>query len=288
MSKNFVREINNIDDITKQSYLTNKVNDLLATKKHNYIRKSTDDYHCLTDNLKTLASSNTSLLAVTNYNETTNKAMLHPKHDATKEQVLKTTNYTIDITRAPNDSEEKTSIDTNPRKVLEHDKILAGTNLTKIHEEGSTTTTLKVSDAFTNRVDTLESDVTTLQEKTKRVSGEMAFGNQMVLTSAITVNNFITSLTLSAKQNTHIDLTNLNISVLGVNLVDNWYGKALTRNPIMQVVYEAQDSSQNVVKYNGVALYKISEDKTLQINTTSITSGLLANNLDKVLSVTFL
>lgn len=288
MSKNFVREINNIKDITKQSYLTNKVNDLLSTKKHNYIRKETNDYHCLTDNLKTLASSNTSLLAVTNYNETTNKAMLHPKHDATKEQVLKTTNYTIDINRAPNDSEEKTSIDTNPRKVLEHDKLIVGDNLTKIHQDGSTTTTLKVSDAFTNRVDTLESDVTTLQEKTKRVSGEFALGNQTVLTSAITVNNFITSLTLSAKQNKHIDLTNLNISALRVNLVDNWYGKALTRNPIMQVVYEAQDSSQNLVKYNGVALYMISEDKTLQINTTTITSGLLANNLDKVLSVTFL
>lgn len=288
MSKNFVREINNIKDITKQSYLTNKVNDLLSTKKHNYIRKETNNYHCLTDNLKTLASSNTSLLAVTNYNETTNKAMLHPKHDGTKEQVLKTTNYTIEITRAPNDSEEKTNIDINPRKVLEHDKLIAGTNLTKIHEDGTTSTTIKVSDAFTNRVDTLESDVTTLQEKTKRVSGEMTFGNQSVLASAITVNKFITSLTLSAKQNEHIDLTNLNISALGVNLVDNWYGKALTRNPLMQVVYEAQDSSQNTVKYNGVALYKISEDKTLHIDTTSITSNLLANNLDKVLSVTFL
>lgn len=288
MSKNFVREINNIKDITKQSYLTNKVNDLLSTKKHNYIRKETNDYHCLTDNLKTLTSSNTSLLAVTNYNETTNKAMLHPKHDGTKEQVLKTKNYTIDITRAPNSSEEKTNIDTNPRKVLEHDNLIAGTNLTKIHEDGTTTTTIKVSDAFTNRVDTLESAVTTLQEKTKRVSGEMALGNQTVLASAITVNNFITSLTLSAKPNNHIDLTSLNISALKANLVDNWNGKALTRNPVMQVVYEALDSSQNVVKYNGVALYNISEDKTLQINPTSITSALLAKNLDKVLSVSFL
>lgn len=288
MSKNFVREINNIKDITKQSYLTNKVNDLLSTKKHNYIRKETNNYHCLTDNLKTLSSSDNSLLAVTNYNETTNKAILYPKHDATKEQVLKTTNSTIEINRAPNDSDQKTNIDTNPQKVLEHDKLIAGSNLTKIHGDGTTTTTIKVSDAFTNRVETLESDVTTLQEKTKRVSGEFALGNQQLLASAITVNKFITSLTLSAKQNEHIDLRNLNISALQVNLVDNWYGKALTRNPIMQVVYEAQDSSQNVVKYNGVALYKISEGKTLQINTTSITSGLLANNLDKVLSVTFL
>lgn len=164
MSKNFVREINNIDDITKQGFLTNKVNDLLSTKKHNYIRKETQEYHCLTDNLKTLASTNTSLLAVTNYNDTTNKALLHPKHDATKEQVLKSTNNTINITHALNDSDEKTNIETNSQKVLEHDKLIAGSNLIKIHEDGTNTTTLKVSDAFTNRVDTLESDVTTLQE----------------------------------------------------------------------------------------------------------------------------
>lgn len=144
MSKNFVREINNIDDITKQSYLTNKANDLLSTKKHNYIRKETNDYHCLTDNLKTLTSTNTSLLSVTNNNGTTNKAVLHPKHDATKEQVLESTNKTINITHATNDSEEKTNVETNPQKVLEHDNLEVFNGLVKTHMDNENTTTLEV------------------------------------------------------------------------------------------------------------------------------------------------
>lgn len=174
MSKNFVREINNINDITKQSYLTNKVNDLLSTKKHNYIRKETQEYHCLTDNLKTLSSSNTTLLAVTNYNDSTNKAVIHPKHDATKEQVLMSTNHTITITHAPNNSDEKTNVETNPQKVLEHNNLLVGTNLTKTHASGDNTTTLKVSDAFTNRVATLETEVATLKEELQALKNQVS------------------------------------------------------------------------------------------------------------------
>ena len=52
MSKNFVREIDEIKDITKQEFYTNKANDLLSTKDHNYIRKEKQEYHCLTDNVK--------------------------------------------------------------------------------------------------------------------------------------------------------------------------------------------------------------------------------------------
>ena len=52
MSKNFVREINNIKNINKQEFYTNKANDLLSTKEHNYIRKQKREYHCLTDNVK--------------------------------------------------------------------------------------------------------------------------------------------------------------------------------------------------------------------------------------------
>ena len=52
MSKNFVREIDGINNINKQEFYTNKPNDLLSTKKHNYIRKETREYHCLTDNVK--------------------------------------------------------------------------------------------------------------------------------------------------------------------------------------------------------------------------------------------
>lgn len=52
MSKNFVREIDSIKNINKQEFYTNKANDLLSTKEHNYIRKEKQEYHCLTDNVK--------------------------------------------------------------------------------------------------------------------------------------------------------------------------------------------------------------------------------------------
>ena len=58
MSKNFVREIDGIKNINKQEYYTNKANDLLSTKEHNYIRKETQEYHCLTDNVKQTKASN--------------------------------------------------------------------------------------------------------------------------------------------------------------------------------------------------------------------------------------
>lgn len=58
MSKNFVREIDSIKNINKQEFYTNKANDLLSTKEHNYIRKETREYHCLTDNIKQTKASN--------------------------------------------------------------------------------------------------------------------------------------------------------------------------------------------------------------------------------------
>lgn len=58
MSKNFVREIDGIKNINKQEYYTNKANDLLSTKEHNYIRKETEEYHCLTDNVKQTKATN--------------------------------------------------------------------------------------------------------------------------------------------------------------------------------------------------------------------------------------
>ena len=58
MSKNFVREIDGINNINKQEFYTNKANDLLSTKEHNYIRKETREYHCLTDNVKQTKATN--------------------------------------------------------------------------------------------------------------------------------------------------------------------------------------------------------------------------------------
>ena len=58
MSQNFVRETDGIKNINKQEFYTNKANDLLSTKDHNYIRKETQEYHCLTDNVKQTKASN--------------------------------------------------------------------------------------------------------------------------------------------------------------------------------------------------------------------------------------
>ena len=58
MSKNFVREIDSIKNINKQEFYTNKANDLLSTKDHNYIRKEKEEYHCLTDNVKQTKTTN--------------------------------------------------------------------------------------------------------------------------------------------------------------------------------------------------------------------------------------
>ena len=58
MSKNFVREIDSIKNINKQEFYTNKANDLLSTKEHNYIRKEKREYHCLTDNVKQTKATN--------------------------------------------------------------------------------------------------------------------------------------------------------------------------------------------------------------------------------------
>ena len=101
MAKKIVRGITDIKTITKQGFDTNNVNDLLSDGEHNYIHRKkkdgTDEYHCLTDNVKTVESSDTSLLKVTNYNKTTNKVTLSPQHDETKQDKL-TASGGIDLT----------------------------------------------------------------------------------------------------------------------------------------------------------------------------------------------
>ena len=58
MSKNFVRGIDNIYNINKQDFNTNKPNDLLSTRAQNYIRTQNRGYHCLTDNVKATRAKN--------------------------------------------------------------------------------------------------------------------------------------------------------------------------------------------------------------------------------------
>ena len=149
MAKKIVRGITDVKTITNQDFDTNNVNDLLSDGQYNYIHRKkgkNEEYHNLTDNIKTLSSDNTDLLTVTNNNKTTNTATLHPKHDAQKEQVLESTRDTITINHGLNGTAEKTTVDTNPQKVLEHENLLTDYGISKTTT--GNTTTLKVSDDF--------------------------------------------------------------------------------------------------------------------------------------------
>ena len=148
MAKKFVRGITDVKTINNQDYDTNNVNDLLSDGQYNYIHRKkgkNEEYHNLTDNIKTLSSDNTELLSVTNNNKTTNTATLHPKHDAQKEQVLESTRDTVTIQHGTNGTAEKTTVDTNPLKVLEHEKLKTGDGLTTSFNTDETTIMFKAT-----------------------------------------------------------------------------------------------------------------------------------------------
>ena len=154
MAKKFVRGITDIKTISKQDFDTNNVNDLLSDGEHNYIHRKkgkTEEYHNLTDNIKTISSSNTDLIEVTNNNTTNNTATLNPKHDGQKEQVLESTRNTITINHGSNGTPETTKVDTNPEKVLEHTNLLTDYGISK-KTSGNTTTLgveyTKVTDGY--------------------------------------------------------------------------------------------------------------------------------------------
>ena len=128
MAKKIVRGITDVKTINNQDFDTNNVNDLLSDGQYNYIHRKkgeTEEYHNLTDNIKTISSDNTELLSVTNNNKTTNTATLHPKHDNQKEQVIESTRNTVTIHHGANATAEKTTVDTNPQKVLEHENLIS-------------------------------------------------------------------------------------------------------------------------------------------------------------------
>lgn len=148
MAKKFVRGITDVKTINNQDFDTNNVNDLLSDGQYNYIHRKkgkNEEYHNLTDNIKTLSSDNTELLSVTNNNKTTNTATLHPKHDSQKEQVLESQNNTITINHGANGTAEKTTVDTNPKKVLEHENLKTGDGLTTSFNTDETTIMFKAT-----------------------------------------------------------------------------------------------------------------------------------------------
>lgn len=160
MAKKFVRGITDIKTINNQDFDTNNVNDLLSDGEHNYIHRKkkdkSEEYHNLTDNIKTISSSNTDLIEVDNNNTTNNTATLKPKHDAKKEQVLESTRNTVTISHGSNATSETTKVDTNPEKVLEHDNLTVADCLTKVHT--GNTTNLSVDPVKVLEHDNLISD----------------------------------------------------------------------------------------------------------------------------------
>ena len=149
MAKKIVRGITDVKTITNQDFDTNNVNDLLSDGQYNYIHRKkgkNEEYHNLTDNIKTISSDNTELLSVTNNNKTTNTATLHPKHDAQKEQLLESTRNTVTINHGTNGTAEKTTVDTNPLKVLEHENLISDSEyITLDHQQGENTTHIQTA-----------------------------------------------------------------------------------------------------------------------------------------------
>lgn len=150
MAKKFVRGITDVKNIEKQDFDTNNVNDLLSDGEHNYIHRKKknkkEEYHNLTNNIKTIDSDNTSLLSVTNYNNTKNSATLHPHHDAQKEQKLYSTDNTIEIVHGDNGTGELTNVDVNTKKVLTHDNLVSNSSYVSVsHAENSNTTQIGTS-----------------------------------------------------------------------------------------------------------------------------------------------
>ena len=164
MAKKIVRGITDVKTINNQDFDTNNVNDLLSDGQYNYIHRKKgekEEYHNLTDNIKTISSDNTELLSVTNNNKTTNTATLHPKHDAQKEQLLESTRDTIAIHHGTNGTDEKTTVDTNPLKVLEHENLISNSQYVTIeHEEDSNTSEIK-TDKLVSKLNELNNKIPT-------------------------------------------------------------------------------------------------------------------------------
>ena len=162
MAKKIVRGITDVKTINNQDFDTNNVNDLLSDGQYNYIHRKkgkNEEYHNLTDNIKTLSSDNTELLSVTNNNKTTNTATLHPKHDKQKEQVLESTRNTVTINHGTNGTAEKTTVDTNPQKVLEHENLISDSEyITLSHQTGENTTHIQTT-ALEQVLDTIISAI---------------------------------------------------------------------------------------------------------------------------------
>ena len=220
MAKKLVRGITDVKTINNQDFDTNNVNDLLSDGQYNYIHRKkgkTEEYHNLTDNIKTISSDNTDLLTVTNNNKTTNTATLHPKHDAQKEQVIESTRNTIAIHHGENGTAEKTTVDTNPQKVLEHENLTVGDGLIKEHSGNTTNIRISRTKVLFNDSLTAGTGITVFHDASwwgPKVSLSKEFidtvnGKQNALTGMNGISITGDSISLTAIDNYSEDLNNL-------------------------------------------------------------------------------
>ena len=224
MAKKIVRGITDVKTITNQDFDTNNVNDLLSDGQYNYIHRKkgkSEEYHNLTDNIKTISSDNTELLTVTNNNKTTNTATLHPKHDAQKEQVLETTRNTITINHGTNGTDEKTTVDTNPKKVLEHENLTVGSGLVKSHTAEQNTTNVSL-------------DFNTVQQKMSASDGVTIDNNTIKLYTLDNYEGDLNEIKFNALVKTAENATNVPQGTRPYGIVD----VHRIRNHITQLYYE--------------------------------------------------
>ena len=152
MAKKFVRGVTGIEDIESYDKSLTNVNDLISDGKATYVHTKqgkNEKYVNITDKITSITSGDTGLIDVSMTGD--NNANLTPKHDTQKEQLLESTRNTVTIEHGSNGTSEKTKVDTNPQKVLEHDNLLTDYGISK-NTSGNTTKLgveyTKVNDGF--------------------------------------------------------------------------------------------------------------------------------------------
>ena len=114
-----------------------------VTDRKNEINRVDSKVTELQGNIKPIVSDNTELLTVT---KEESQIKLTPFHDVQKEQVLESTRNTVNIHHGSNGTTEKTTVDTNPQKVLEHENLISDSEyITLNHQTGENTTHIQTA-----------------------------------------------------------------------------------------------------------------------------------------------
>lgn len=244
MAKKIVRGITGIKRILNQDFNTNNVNDLLSDGQYNYIHRKkgkSEEYHNLTDNIKTISSDNTDLLTVTNKNDTYNTATLTPKHDTQKEQVLESERATITIKHGTNATREKTKVDTNPQKVLEHSNLRGNTDFVKVAHNVGEETTLINSEKITEKFNNVDSALLSKQNRLTAMGGISINGDNIFLLYLDDYSDDLNNLTYSCSAKPINNTPNLPTGVGGNGL--------LSVNRVGYVVSQTYHALDNNIYY---------------------------------------